>query len=138
AGSRTSTIIFYNFILLYGAVVVCCLFLLREAIQQSRLNEFATIVAFLYPALWCSVAVFAGALLVLYPHGRRRIPLLLLTLAFAAEAGADSIYALQLMAGSYEVGGWPHMLWTTSAFLLAWAAAEHMLIAREPETVDEL
>jgi hypothetical protein len=50
----------YNFALLYGAVIFGMLFLLHNEIKASRLNEFATIVAFLYPALWAWCSTQAG------------------------------------------------------------------------------
>jgi diguanylate cyclase (GGDEF)-like protein/PAS domain S-box-containing protein len=122
----------YNFALLYGAVIFGVLFLLHHEIKASRLGEFATIVAFLYPALWGSVAALAAVLLVLYPGAARRLPLALLCLAVAAEATADFIYASELMRGVYQAGGWPHVLWMVSAALIAWAAVEHMRLAKSP------
>lgn len=135
--SSSRTIDVYNFALLYGAVVIGTLLLLHHAIKASELSEFATLVAFLYPAFWCSVAAYAAIVLVMYAHGRRRFPLTLLIVAVSFEALADFIYAAQLMAGSYEVGGWPHVLWMLSALLIAWAAAEHALIAPELEPAVE-
>lgn len=122
----------YNFVLLYGAVILGVRFLLHHEIKASQLSEFATIVAFLYPALWGSVAALAVVRLVLYPSGPRRLPIALLCLAVAAEATADFIYASQLTRNAYQVGGWPHLLWMVSAALVAWAAIEHMRLARSP------
>ena len=129
--SSSPTIDTFNFILLYGSTIVGTLFLLHHHIKASSLSEFATLVAFLYPALWSSVAVLSAAILVLYPHGRRRVPLALLTTAVALEALADFIYATQLMNGTYQIAGWPHLLWMGSASFVTWAAAEHLWIARE-------
>ena len=122
----------YNFILLYGAVVFGVRFLLHYEIRDSRLSEYATIVAFLYPALWGSVAALAVVRLVLYPSGARRLPIALLCLAVVVEATADFIYATQLMRDAFQVGGWPHFLWMVSAALVVWAASEHILIASSP------
>ncbi len=139
--SRSRTIDIYNFALLYGAVIIGTLFVLHYDIKDSRLSEFETLVAFLYPALWCSVAAYATIVLVLYRHGKRRVPLTLLIAAVWLEAAADVQYATGLMGGIYEAGGWPHLLWMLSAFLIAWAALEHILIARglerEPTIADE-
>ena len=122
----------YNFILLYGAVLFGVRFLLHHDIKASVLSEFATIVAFLYPALWGSVAALAVVRGVLYPSGARRLPIALLCVAVLAEATADLIYASQLMRDSYQVGGWTHLLWMISALLIAWAALEHVQLARSP------
>ena len=122
----------YNFALLYGAVIFGVRFLLHHEIKASVLSEFATIVAFLYPALWGSVAALAVVRLVLYPSGARRLPIALLCLAVVAEATADFIYASQLMRHAYQVGGWPHLLWMVSAALIAWAAIEHIRLASSP------
>lgn len=124
----------YNFILLYGATIVGTLFLLHHEIKASRLSEFGTLVAFLYPALWCSIAALGAIVLALHPRDETRLPMALLTAAVAFEGGADFIYAVQLMNSAYSVGGWPHMLWMISAALIAWAAAEHCLIARSAST----
>jgi len=120
----------YNFILLYGAIIVGTLFLLHSQVRNSILDESATIVAFLYPALWCSVAALSAVLLAIYPHGRRSLPLAILVLAVTLEGIGDILYATQLMEGRFEIGSWPHVLWMSSATLVAWAAAEHALIAR--------
>lgn len=120
----------YNFILLYGATIVGTRFLLHHEIKASHLSEFGTLVAFLYPALWCSIAALAAIILALHPRGKTRLPMALLTAALAFEGGADFIYAVQLMNSSYYVGGWPHFFWMISALLIAWAAAEHSLVAR--------
>ncbi|MDQ2705081.1 MAG: EAL domain-containing protein, partial [Pseudomonadota bacterium] len=119
----------YNFILLYGASIVGMLFLLHHEIKESRLGEFATVVAFLYPALWGSIAALGAVVLALQPPGKRRLPLLLLIVGMAFEGGADFFYAAQLMSSSYQLGGWPHVLWMISAAFIAWAAAEHALVA---------
>ena len=131
---RSSSLVIntYNFALLYGAVIFGVLFLLHHEIKASRMGEFATIVAFLYPALWGSVAALAAVLLVVYPSRDRRLPTALLCLAVIAEATADFIYASQLMRDAYQVGGWPHLLWMISAALIAWAAVEHMRLATSP------
>jgi diguanylate cyclase (GGDEF)-like protein/PAS domain S-box-containing protein len=131
---RSSSVVIntYNFALLYGAVIFGVLFLLHHEIKASRLSEFATIVALLYPALWGSVAALAMVLLALYPNGARRWPTALLCVAVAGEAVADFIYASDLMRDTYEVGGWPHLLWMVSAALMAWAAVEHTLLAKSP------
>lgn len=122
-----------NFILLYGAVIFGVRFLLHYEIKDSLLNEFATMVAFLYPALWGSVAALAIIRLVLYPSGARRLPIALLCVAVLFEAAADLIYASQLMRDVFQVGGWAHLLWMISALTVAWAAIEHLLLARAPE-----
>jgi diguanylate cyclase (GGDEF)-like protein/PAS domain S-box-containing protein len=120
----------YNFILLYGAVIFGVRFLLHHEIKASLLSDFATTVAFLYPALWGSVAALAVVRLVLYPSGSRHLPIALLCVAVAMEAAADLIYASQLMRNAFESGGWAHLLWMTSAVTVAWAAFEHILLAR--------
>src|SRR5690606_30092610 len=83
----------YNFILLYGAMIIGARFMLHHEIKASRLGEIGTVAAFVYPALWGSVAALAAVLLVLHPGGRRRLPLALLTVAMRAEAYAGVIYA---------------------------------------------
>ncbi|MGD9915934.1 MAG: putative bifunctional diguanylate cyclase/phosphodiesterase [Rhizobiaceae bacterium] len=120
----------YNFILLYGATILGTLFLLHQRIKGSVIGEAATVVAFLYPALWCSVAALGLVLLVIYRHGPRLLPFSILVVAMALEGTGDFIYASQLMDGTFANGGWPHLLWMMSASLVAWAAVEHALVAR--------
>ncbi len=120
----------YNFTLLYGAMIFGTLFLLHGDIRASLLDEWGTMVAFLYPALWGSVAALAAIHLVLYPKTSRSFAFLLLTLAMTAEGIADYIYATELMRRTFEIGTMPHFLWMVSAALIGWAAVEHVLSAR--------
>jgi len=116
----------YNFVLIYCALAVGCLFLLGNPIQHSVMTPFGTIVAFLYPALWLSVASFGIISALLYDQKQRAFPFTLLLCAVIVEALADLGYAHQLMDGSYQRGGWTQLLWVASAGLIAWAALDHI------------
>ncbi|MBY3433271.1 EAL domain-containing protein [Rhizobium laguerreae] len=123
----------YNFVLVYCAITVACLFLLREHIEDSVLTKFGTVVAFLYPALWFSVAAFGAMSLAIYSHGRRRFPLQLLLGAVFAEAVADMVYAMEQIGGTYELGGTTQFLWVSSIGLSIWAVVEHLSMSGAPE-----
>ena len=128
--SRVSAVQIYNFILIYCAITMSSLFILNQSIASSALSPFATILAFAYPALWFSVATSGLISLALYAQGRRSVAFVLLILGVLAEAGADLGYALELMNGTYRMGGWIQLLWVGSAGLLTWAAIEHIAVSR--------
>ncbi len=90
-------------------MIIGTLFLLHHEIKQSQLGQTATVVAFLYPALWGAVAALAVLLFVLHGAGERRMPMAILTTGVSIEAIADFIYASQLMQGTYQTGGWPSL-----------------------------
>lgn len=123
---RFGAIHIYNFALIYCAVALSAVFVLNHHIANTVLSPFATIVAFLYPALWFSVAAFGVASLVLYTSGRRTVPYGLMVLAMLAEAVADFRYAITLMDGTYELGGITQLLWVCSASLIIWSALEQI------------
>ena len=127
---QISRVQLYNFILLYCSVNLANLFFMNEDIVASVLDPFPTIVAFLYPALWFSVAAFGLVSLLLYDPRGKLFPFALLLLAFFAEASADARYALDLMDGSYVLGGVTQLLWVMSAGLIAWAAFDQIWLAR--------
>lgn len=118
----------YNFVLVYCAISVACLFLLQEDIEASVLTRFGTIAAFLYPALWFSVASFGIMALAVYKHGRKAFAFKLLIVAVLAEASADLIYAKELIRGTYIQGGTTEFLWVGSIGLAMWAVIEHLCI----------
>lgn len=132
APKQSSSIRLLTFFLVYGAVATACLLLLQGHIQYSVMSEFATIVAFLYPALWFSVAAFGVMTLALYEQNEKLIPFLILLGAILAEAIADFRYALDLMEGTYTLGGPANLLWMASAFLICWAAVEQILKPEAP------
>ena len=136
-GRRVSAVQVANFVLIYCAITLASLFLLHRSIAESVLPPFATIAAFVYPALWFSVAASGLISLALYDQGRRTVPFTLLILAVLAEAIADFGYSLALLNGTYQLGGWTQLLWVASAGLLAWAASEQIVLSRnapdEPE-----
>lgn len=121
----------YNFILVYCAISVACLFILQEDISRSVLTKFGTISAFLYPALWFCVAAFGVMAVSIYRQGGRAFPFKLLLAAVIAEASADFFYARELMHGTYVRGGLTQILWVGSIGLVAWGTIEHLRI-REP------
>ena len=61
-----------NFILIYCAVTLATLFVLNQSISASVLTPVGTVVAFLYPALWFSVAAFGLISLIVYEQGANR------------------------------------------------------------------
>jgi diguanylate cyclase (GGDEF)-like protein len=124
--ARISRLQIYNFLLIYCAVALATLFLLHESIGASVMGPFATVVAFAYPALWFSVAAFGLLSIMLYSQRDTSFAFALLIGAIAAEAGADYIYALRLMDGTYQIGGLTQLLWIASTGLLIWAAFEQM------------
>jgi diguanylate cyclase (GGDEF)-like protein len=123
----------YNFILVYCAIAVACRFLLHDHIIASVLGPLGTIVAFLYPALWFSVAAFGSISLCLYRQGERGLPFALLLAAVFCESIADLRYAQLLLDGSYRLGGLTQLLWVTSAGLIIWAALEHRALTRRQD-----
>ena len=129
---RVTRVQIYNFLLIYCALSVACLFLLHFDIKHSVLGPVQTAVAYLYPALWFSVLAFGALSLIFYDHGNRFFPLLLLVFATAAEAIADFRYVRALMNGLYEPGGVTQLLWLSTNGLVAWAAAEHLALIRRP------
>ncbi|MEO6015223.1 MAG: EAL domain-containing protein [Devosia sp.] len=129
--NRVGPIQFYNFGLIYAAVALSSLFILHPAISSSVLQPFATTVAFLYPALWFSVAAFGAVSLVIYVHGNKSFAFALLVLAVSAEAAADFRYALSLLDGTYQMGGLTQLLWVISAGLIVWSAIEQIAAARQ-------
>lgn len=123
----------YNFVLVYCAITVACLFVLREYIDNSVLTKFGTVAAFLYPALWFSVAAFGTMSLTVYSHGRRLFPFQLLLGAVFAEALADMAYAKEVISGTYVQGGLTEFLWVASIGLAIWAVIEHLSLSSVPE-----
>lgn len=128
--TRTSV---YNFVLVYCAITVACLFILRDHINHGVLGHFGTVAAFLYPALWFSVAAFGAISISVFSHGSKFFPLLLLLSAVFAEAIADMAYAKEVISGTYVVGGITQFLWVASIGLSIWAAAEHLCIDRRAD-----
>jgi diguanylate cyclase (GGDEF)-like protein len=136
--NRFGAVQLYNFALIYCAVALSAIFVLNHNIATSVMTPFATVVAFLYPALWWAVATFGVLSLVLYAYGRKSVAYGLMVLAVLAEATADSRYALALMDGSYEIGGITQLLWIASSGLIVWSAIEQMAATRQPRVeVDE-
>jgi diguanylate cyclase (GGDEF)-like protein len=133
--TRTSV---YNFVLVYCAITVACLFVLRDHISHGVLGNFATVTAFLYPALWFSVAAFGAISIAVFSHGRKFFPLLLLLCAVFAEAMADMAYAKEVISGTYAIGGVTQFLWVSSIGLSIWAAAEHLCIDNDAERFSQV
>jgi len=129
---RLNRVQLYNFILIYCAVTLGSLFTLGPSLATSILSPFGTMVAFLYPALWFSVAATGLVSMLIYDHGSKAFPMALMLLAVLAESIADYSYVLRLMDGTYQVGGLSQLLWVASGGLITWAAIEQMAIARRP------
>jgi PAS domain S-box-containing protein len=127
---RISRVQFYNFALIYCGVAASCLFLLSDLIAASVMPPLGTAVAFLYPALWFSVAAFGLISMLLYEHGSRFFPLSLLLGAVLAEAIADLVYAQGLMSGTFAFGGPTRLLWFASTISIMWAAIEQIHLSR--------
>jgi diguanylate cyclase (GGDEF)-like protein len=123
---RFGTIQLYNFALIYCAVALSAIFILNHNIAASVLSPMATMVAFLYPALWFAVAAFGVLSLTLYAYGRKSVAYGLMVLAVLAEAVADGRYALALMDGTYQIGGPTQLLWIASSLLIVWSAIEQI------------
>jgi diguanylate cyclase (GGDEF)-like protein len=128
--NRFGAVQIYNFALIYCAVALSAIFVLNHNIAASVLTPMATIVAFLYPALWFAVATFGVLSLVLYAYGRKSVPYGLMVLAVLAEAVADGRYALALMDGTYQIGGITQLLWIGSSGLIVWSALEQIVATR--------
>lgn len=127
-GPQISRLQVYNFILVFCAASLASLFLLAGAVGGSVLSQFGTLAAFMYPAVWFSVAATGAISLLLYRQGSKGFALALLLLAVLAESAADYAYALQLMGGTYQIGGITQMLWVASSALIVWAAVEHLAL----------
>ena len=119
-----SRIQLYNFGLIFCAIAISGSFLLHGYIASSKLTLLGTVFAFVYPVLWFSVAAFGLVCLGLYAHRGKWFAFTLLLVAIVAEASADLLYAMALMAGVYQPGGFTFALWTLSVALIIWAAIE--------------
>jgi diguanylate cyclase (GGDEF)-like protein len=128
--NRFGAVQVYNFALIYCAVALSAIFVLNHNIASSVMAPMATVVAFLYPALWFAVAAFGVLSLTLYAYGRKSVPYGLMVLAVLAEAVADGRYALALMSGTYQIGGVTQILWISSSGLIVWSAIEQIVEAR--------
>lgn len=116
----------YNFALVYCAISVGCLLFLQKEIENSVLTKLGTVVAFLYPALWFSVAAFGAMALSIYNHDRRAFAYKLLLSAVLCEASADMIYAKERITQTYTQGGWTEFLWVASIGFTIWAVVERL------------
>jgi diguanylate cyclase (GGDEF)-like protein/PAS domain S-box-containing protein len=125
-GPQINRLQVYNFILVFCAVSLASLFLLAGSVSTSVLSQFGTLAAFLYPAIWFSVAASGLISLLLYRQGSKVFTLALLLVGVLAESAADYSYALQLMSGTFQIGGVTQLLWVASSALIAWAAIEHL------------
>jgi diguanylate cyclase (GGDEF)-like protein len=134
-GPQISRLQIYNFVLIFTAVALASLFALTGSLRTSVLTQFGTLAAFLYPAVWFSVAASGIISLLLYRQGSKAFALVLLLLAVVSESAADYTYALELMAGTYQIGGPTQLLWVASSGLIIWAATEHLAIAGLPTKV---
>lgn len=132
--NRFGAVQIYNFALIFCAVALSAIFVLNRNIATSVMPPFATVVAFLYPALWFAVAAFGVLSISLYAYGRRSVSYGLMVLAVLAEAVADGRYALALMNGTYQIGGITQMLWIASSGLIVWSAIEQIIATRRPQT----
>ncbi len=129
--NRFGTVQIYNFALIYCAVALSAIFVLNHTIANSVMSPMATVVAFLYPALWWAVAAFGVVSIALYAYGRKSVAYGLMVLAVLAEAVADGRYALALMNGTYEIGGVTQLLWISSSALIVWSALEQIVATRQ-------
>ena len=129
-GKQIGRVQIYNFILIYCSVTLGSLFTLNHSLSASVLTPFGTLVAFLYPALWFSVATSGLLSLLVHQQGKKSFPFALLLLAVLAESVADYSYALKLMAGAFPLGGFSQLLWVASAGLIVWAALEQFWLVR--------
>jgi diguanylate cyclase (GGDEF)-like protein/PAS domain S-box-containing protein len=136
--NRFGAVQVYNFVLIYCAVALSAIFVLNHNIAVSVLPPMATVVAFLYPALWFAVAAFGVLSLALYAYGRKSTAYGLLVLAVLAEAVADGRYALALMEGTYQIGGLTQLLWIGSSGLIVWSAIEQIFATRHPRAETEV
>ncbi len=118
----------YNFVMVYCAIAIACLITFNDDFRTTELTRLGTVMAFLYPALWLSVAAFGIITLVTYNHGPRSFAFALLVGAAAAEAIADVVYAKSLLGSAYVQGGTTEFLWVSSIGLLIWAAVEHLSV----------
>lgn len=121
----------YNFVMLYCAISIGCLLVLSEFFVTTPLTKVGAIMAFLYPALWLSVAAFGIVSIALYNHGQRSLPFKLLVAAASSEAVADVFYAISRLQGAYIQGGLTEFLWVASIGLWIWAAIEHLHITND-------
>ena len=131
-GPQISRLQVYNFVLIFCAIALASLFALTGSLRTSVLSPLGTLAAFLYPAVWFSVAASGVISLLLYRQGTKVVALLLLLLAIGAESAADYAYALELMAGTYVLGGATQLLWAASSGLIVWAAVEQLALAGSP------
>ena len=121
---------FYNFVMSYCAIAVACFVSLQNEILGSQLHRFGTTMAFLYPALWISVAIYGAISLLTFNRGRMTFPFLLMVAGVSCEAVGDFRYASMLLTNTYVQGGYTQFFWTLSIGFSIWAAIEHFLCSR--------
>jgi diguanylate cyclase (GGDEF)-like protein/PAS domain S-box-containing protein len=129
--TRIGRLTCYNFILVYCAISVACLFVLQDDIATSVIGKVGTIVAFMYPALWFSVFAFGVMALSIYNHDRRSFAYVLLLGAVFLEAVADLVYAKDLVSETYTRGGLTELLWVASISMIIWAVCDRLWFASE-------
>ncbi|NTF17741.1 EAL domain-containing protein [Agrobacterium rubi] len=128
----------YNFTMVYCAISIACLIILNDHFTTTSLTKLGTMMAFLYPALWLSVAAFGLIAIGMYNHGARALPLKLLVAAACVEAVADIFYAKERLDGGWIQGGLTEFLWVASIGLSIWACAEHLHIKEEVAPASEV
>jgi diguanylate cyclase (GGDEF)-like protein len=121
----------YNFVMVYCAIAIACLILFNGYFHRTELTRFGTLMAFIYPALWLSVAAFGFIALCVYNHGKRSFAFALLVGAATTEAIADIIYAKSRLDSAYVQGGATELLWVASIGFLIWGAAEHLFVRKD-------
>jgi diguanylate cyclase (GGDEF)-like protein len=110
-------------ILVVSGAVLMWEFVLEPVATAAGIPLLAHVVAFAYPAM--DVLVFAMLVRVAIVVSWRNTSLRLLLLSFFALLVGDTIYTLQLSAGTYHFGGVPDGIWMAS-YLLIGVAAMHL------------
>jgi PAS domain-containing protein len=97
---------------------------LFPALEASRQNLLASIVAVSYPIFWSGTAAFGLVCLLLYVPSSKRFVASILFLGIAPQAFTNFSYGLSLLSDDYEIGGFFDLFWVVGFAVIAWGAQE--------------
>jgi diguanylate cyclase (GGDEF)-like protein/PAS domain S-box-containing protein len=99
---------------------------LFPALEASRQNVLASIVAISYPIFWSGTAAFGLVCLLLYVPSSKRFMASILFLGIAPQAFSNLSYGLSLLSDDYEMGGYFGPLRVVGFAVIAWGAQEQL------------
>jgi signal transduction histidine kinase len=118
-------------VMLGAAVYVAVGLHVSEAIIGNAEGPLYVATSIAYPLLYDAAFLMGVLSLCLYVWGGKRVVLTLLVAGIGCHATAETLYGLSLLGRSYEVGQAYDFLWLLGGAFQFWAAAEHVLQARQ-------